>query len=144
MGELTSLLRLILGFMIIQKMSESAESHRIQIVILVLGEDPSYGYYATLPMFDLAFQRASLKYPELYSNITRHVLYQRNVKDCAAAGADMLDVAGKLFDLIDRHDGLTVLLAPGCSLEVMALADFARGDSIDHSLVTSCGSIYIN
>ncbi|GAV00416.1 hypothetical protein RvY_11265 [Ramazzottius varieornatus] len=99
---------------------------KINFVILTLGEDVNYGFYATAPMYDIAFDRAALKYPELYSRTTRRVLYQKNVKDCASAGSDMLDVAGKMFDLVTDQDGITILLSPGCSLEVMALADFAR------------------
>ena len=103
---------------------------KINFVILILGEDVNYGYYASAPMYDIAYERAAIKYPEVYAQSSRHVLYQKNVKDCASAGSDMLDVAGKLFDLVsDQPDELTILLSPGCSLEVMALADFARGTS---------------
>ncbi|GAV02751.1 hypothetical protein RvY_13277 [Ramazzottius varieornatus] len=127
MNSILSIFKLVLLVVAVPRTTNSASNQLINIVILVLGEDPSYGYYATSPMYDLAFRRASTMYPELSARTRKHVLYQKNVKDCAAAGADMLDVAGKLFDLLDSHDGPTVLLAPGCSLEMMNLADFARG-----------------
>ncbi|GAV00432.1 hypothetical protein RvY_11279 [Ramazzottius varieornatus] len=102
-------------------------SLNVQVIILILGEDVNFGYYATAPMYDVAFERASARYPHLLANTSRHVLYQRNVKDCGEAAANMISLAGSLIDFVQDHAGLTVLLAPGCSLEMMVLADFARG-----------------
>ena len=104
---------------------------KVNVVILILGEDVSFGYYATAPMYDVAFERAAVLYPELFANTTKHVLYQKNVKDCASAAANMIDLAGRLFDFVQDKDGITVLLSPGCSLEVVVLADFARGNICD-------------
>ena len=107
-----------------------AQTLHVNIVILILGEDPSFGFYATAPMYDIAFEQAAQLYPALYSNTAKHVLYQKNIRDCASAAANMIDVAGRMFDLVNRQNGLTVLLSPGCSPEEMVLGDFARGISV--------------
>ncbi|GAU89536.1 hypothetical protein RvY_02078 [Ramazzottius varieornatus] len=120
------------------------QSVHINIVILILGEDPSFGYYATAPMYDIAFERAARMYPSLFPNTTRHVLHQKNVRDCASAAANMVDVAGKMMDLVDRQEGLTILMSPGCSAEAMVLGDFARELNVLLLASTSADLAFMN
>ena len=127
-GHITNL---TLGFLALQIPSLTIQSYimapRLNIIILILGEDPNYGYYDTGPMYDVAFRHVDQMYPGLFANTTRHVLYQRNVVECSSAAANMVELVGKVMDLVDHFNGPTVLFSPGCSLEVIPLADFARG-----------------
>lgn len=86
---------------------------RVNVIIVILGEDITYGYFATAPMFDLAMERSGKEYPGLMSTVSVDVLYQPRVIDCAEAGAAMMGIAGKLMDLVDKRNGLTALFAPG-------------------------------
>ncbi|GAV00671.1 hypothetical protein RvY_11489 [Ramazzottius varieornatus] len=100
---------------------------QMNIIILILGEDPNYGYYSTAPMYDVAFQHVGQIFPGLFANTTRHVLYKKNVLDCSSAAANMVELMGQVVARVDHSSGPTVLFSPGCSLEVGPLADLARG-----------------
>ena len=99
------------GYLII--MSEISGAVRLNLVTIILGEDVNYGWYATGPMYDVAFQQVDEIYPGLLANSTRHVLYQKNVLDCSDAAANVVAMAGKVFGLVGGSNSTTVLFTPG-------------------------------
>ena len=97
------------------------------MIFVVIGDNPIYGFYAQVPVYDVTLTRLRKKYPMALSNATSYVVYEPGSFMCNDATAMMPNVAGKLHTLIQSLDGLTILISPGCSYEVIALGDFARG-----------------
>lgn len=95
--------------------SSTATAVRLNIIIIILGEDPNYGWYATGPMYDVAFQHVGKLYPGLLNNCTSHILYQRNVTDCSAAAANVVAVTGQMFGFVSGNNDTTVIFSPGGS-----------------------------
>ncbi|GAV06355.1 hypothetical protein RvY_16364 [Ramazzottius varieornatus] len=102
----------------------------VNIVVIAIGDNPIYGFYAQIPMYDVTMERLQKKYPVALSNATMHVIHEPGQIICPDAAAMMYNVAGKLHSLMHNLTGLTVIISPGCSLEVIALGDFARDQAL--------------
>lgn len=93
----------------------------VNIVIVIIGDSPAYGYYVQAPAYEASFESLRLTYPELLGKINRHTFHKPGLYSCAEAAAMMPVISGELDVLIRRLNGSTILISPGCSLEMMAL-----------------------
>ncbi|OQV12337.1 hypothetical protein BV898_13365 [Hypsibius exemplaris] len=99
----------------------------VTIITVIIGDNPSYGYFAQSPAYDVALTRALRTFPSTLSQIRRLSVYKPGNYSCPDAAALMPILAMEVDQLIrDNPQDFTVLIAPGCSLEVIALGDFAR------------------
>ncbi|XP_055357694.1 atrial natriuretic peptide receptor 1-like [Paramacrobiotus metropolitanus] len=100
----------------------------VNLVTVIIGNNPIYGFYAQQPAYDIAYTELKKQYPLVFEryNLIRHLIYENGSYICDNAEAKMFTVAGELDRLIRELDGFTILLSPGCSKEVVALGDFAR------------------
>ena len=92
----------------------STRGSYVSIITIVIGQNPMYGYYSSGPVFDIAFQTARERYPEMFANITQHTVYKpRNVSGCGDTGDMMFAVAGEVFQLLEGSKGFPIILSPG-------------------------------
>ncbi|XP_055347104.1 atrial natriuretic peptide receptor 1-like [Paramacrobiotus metropolitanus] len=102
------------------------QSSSLNIIIVSIGDNPLYGYYAALPYFDVALQMVAEAYPALFVNYTRQVFHKPGLPDCGDAASAMYAVTGEIYDLLQNIQGFPLMMSSGCSLEMMTLGDFAR------------------
>jgi hypothetical protein len=99
----------------------------INIVTIIIGDNPIYGYFAQNPAYDVAFGHLEEKYPSLMKQTRRFLIYKPGLFACNDAAAMIYSVAGELDKLLRELTGFSILVSPGCSFEIIALGDFARG-----------------
>ena len=121
------LISIIIFLLILLKELRTFGSVPVNIVVIVIGDNPSYGYSIQAPAYDVLFANLQAKYPVTFRNVNRRLIYKAGSFTCYEAGVAMLTVAGELSFSIQRSTGLTIVISPGCSLEVLVLGDFARG-----------------
>ncbi|XP_055333876.1 atrial natriuretic peptide receptor 1-like [Paramacrobiotus metropolitanus] len=100
--------------------------HQLNIILVAVGQTPAYGYTTTIPVYFVAFDRLRQRYPHVFANISTHSLYLPGSFTCAAAADVMIPLAGKVGQILAELNGVTVILTPACSAEMMVLGDFAR------------------
>ncbi|OQV12338.1 hypothetical protein BV898_13366 [Hypsibius exemplaris] len=99
----------------------------VSIVTVIVGDNPVYGYFIQSPDYDVALARALRTFPTTLSQVKRLSVYKPGTYSCPEAAALMPILAMEVDQLIrDNPRDFTVLITPGCSLEVIALGDFAR------------------
>ncbi|OWA54921.1 hypothetical protein BV898_19309 [Hypsibius exemplaris] len=99
----------------------------VSIISVIIGDNPGYGYFAQSPAYDVALARALRTFPTSLSQVRRLSVYKPGIYSCPEAAALMPILAMEVDQLIRNNPGdFTVLITPGCSLEVIALGDFAR------------------
>ncbi|OWA50681.1 hypothetical protein BV898_15191 [Hypsibius exemplaris] len=106
----------------------SSTVQEVQVVTVIFGDALANGYTIQSPAYNVAFRQARLQYPDALANVTRHSIYMPGTFSCQESAALVPLLAMDLQDAIERHHGLSVLISPGCSLEVANLGDFARGN----------------
>ncbi|XP_055330957.1 atrial natriuretic peptide receptor 1-like [Paramacrobiotus metropolitanus] len=100
---------------------------RLHIVTILNGDNPLFGYYAINPVYDTALVKLAQNYPLILTNVTRSVIHQAGLFSCPDGAAMIPLVSEKVSEAIQRYpDHFTVMFFPGCSMEVLALGDFAR------------------
>ncbi|XP_055331094.1 atrial natriuretic peptide receptor 1-like [Paramacrobiotus metropolitanus] len=113
-----------------------AATTNITIITVIIGQNPMYGYYSSGPVFEVAFDTVLQAYPQLAPNIHRHMIYSdKGIVGCGDTGDMMPAMAGEVVRIVSQTKGFTLLLSPGCSLEMITLGDFAR--ELDVPLLTS-------
>ncbi|OWA55393.1 hypothetical protein BV898_19779, partial [Hypsibius exemplaris] len=99
----------------------------VSIISIIIGDNPGYGYFAQSPAYDVALARALRTFPSTLSQVRRLSVYKPGNYSCPEAAALMPILAMEVDQLIrDNPQDLTVLITSGCSLEIIALGDFAR------------------
>ena len=99
----------------------------LNFITISTGDNPLFGHIASEPGFLAAYNRLKPLYPQILSNSTWHSFYYPGGKiSCGDAAVQMQMIAGNIYDLLRNISGFTILLTPGCSLEMMVLGDFAR------------------
>ena len=88
---------------------------RINIILVIIGDNPVYGYSVVSPAFDVAFARALALFPDTFAdnNISMHTVYEPGGYSCAEAEALMPILAAKVQDTIYRLGGFNILVSPG-------------------------------
>ncbi|XP_055347132.1 atrial natriuretic peptide receptor 2-like [Paramacrobiotus metropolitanus] len=99
---------------------------KVNFLIVILGESPLYGYFALMPYFDASFAICKKRFPETFANVTMQAVFEPNLPACGDTTAAMPAITGKIYQILERFSGLTILFTPGCNLEVVPLADLAR------------------
>ena len=126
------------------------ENH-ITIFTIVVGQNPTYGYNASGPMLDIAFDTAKARYPIIFTNITLVRLYNAApVAGCVETGDIMPAVAGTMFKLMDKSKGFPVIISPGQYITEKLLRCwlpyyiyiFSSKDHHSHSF--QCNSFYLS
>ncbi|XP_055339755.1 uncharacterized protein LOC129589195 [Paramacrobiotus metropolitanus] len=100
----------------------------IRIVEIFVGDNPLYGYSTTKPAYDVAFREVLPTYPRVSQNLTTVVKYRPGNFTCGEAAGEMVVLMSEMWNMtVDRQtSGPVILLAPGCSTEVIPVGDFAR------------------
>ena len=112
--------------------AQSGESLPINVVIIIIGDNPAYGYYVQAPAYDASFTNLQLTYPNVTAKVNRYMIHKPGNFTCSEAAAVMTVVSGEIDVLIRQLNGTTIIISPGCSLEIIALGDFARGMVMIH------------
>ena len=99
----------------------------INVVIIVIGDNPAIGYYVQAPAFDASFENLQLTYPKILAKVNRHMIHKPGNFTCIEAAALMNSAAGEAYKMILPLSGTIILISPGCNLEITVLGDFARG-----------------
>ncbi|GAU92505.1 hypothetical protein RvY_04580-4 [Ramazzottius varieornatus] len=100
---------------------------RLNIITAYTGQNPVYGYVSTGPGAIAGLEKAAVMYPEVFRKYTLYTVYSHGgIISCADAAIQMGFLAGNITDILERNTGFTIIYTPGCSLETMALGDFAR------------------
>ncbi|XP_055347150.1 receptor-type guanylate cyclase gcy-8-like [Paramacrobiotus metropolitanus] len=116
----------------------------VNLIIITIGDNPSYGYYAAAPYFDGALHVAEERYPRVFSNYSKQIFHKPGLPACPDAAAEMFAVTGEIYDAVMRTDGFTMLLSPGCSPELMPLGDLAREIDVPLLASTSADPMFAN
>ncbi|XP_055353980.1 atrial natriuretic peptide receptor 3-like [Paramacrobiotus metropolitanus] len=118
---------LIFGVMLMVNYIVIAETAKtLNVILVAIGQNPAYGYATTLPVYYVALDHLRPQFPNVLNNISIHTVYLPGAFTCAAAADAMIPLAGEIQQILIRLTGLTVIMTPGCSAEVMVLGDFAR------------------
>ncbi|XP_055347088.1 atrial natriuretic peptide receptor 1-like isoform X2 [Paramacrobiotus metropolitanus] len=133
-----------LCILILISMQSRVRSVNVTFIIVVIGENPLYGYYAALPYFESSFAEVAKTYPTAFANTTRRVLYKPGNSACPDAAAAMNILVGEIYQIIKQSQSFNVILAPGCSLELVPLGDFAREVNVPLLASTSTDAMFAN
>ena len=113
--------------LILTEATRSDESLPVNVVIIIIGDNPAYGYYVQAPAYDASFARLQFTYPDVIAKVNRYMIHKPGNFTCGEAAAEMTVASGEIDVLIRRLNGTTILISPGCSLEIIVLGDFALG-----------------
>ena len=92
-------------------------STEVTIFTTVTGQNPTYGYNASGPMLDIAFEFVTAKYPAIFANINLVRLYNAaSVVGCVETGDIMHSIAGTMFQIMEKSKGFPIILSPGKGL----------------------------
>ncbi|XP_055330965.1 atrial natriuretic peptide receptor 1-like [Paramacrobiotus metropolitanus] len=103
---------------------------RLHLITVLNGDNRLFGYYAVGPLYDVAFRQIITDYPYVFSHV--HVVHTNAIHEpgmfnCPEGAANILTTTEKIYAVIQQYPHyFTVIFFPGCSLEVLALGDFAR------------------
>ncbi|XP_055347106.1 atrial natriuretic peptide receptor 1-like isoform X2 [Paramacrobiotus metropolitanus] len=119
-------------------------SRRLTFIVVTIGDNPLYGFYASWPHYEVAFQKAASMYPDIFRNHTVQVFHKPGLRDCLDAAAEMYATTGDIYDLLQKTDGFPILMSPGCSPEMLTLADFSREVNVPLFASTSTDGRFVN
>lgn len=89
-------------------------SFKLNILVVVVGENINNGLYACAPFFDIGFGQVTDMFPHLYANASIQYVYQPNVIDCEESGAKMVPLFGRMLPIIQNdNETMTVMFSPG-------------------------------
>ena len=87
---------------------------RVTIFTIIVGQNPVYGYNASGPMLDVAFETVKARYPAMFANITLVRLYNAApVAGCVETADIMPSLAGRMSEAMDESNGFSIVLSPG-------------------------------
>ena len=85
----------------------------LNIVEVILDQNPLFGLTAAAPALDVAFERCRDVYPVLMANTTRYRIYKPQNLLCVDAAGLVLSAGGEILDLVESLTGFTVFISPG-------------------------------
>ncbi|XP_055347992.1 atrial natriuretic peptide receptor 1-like [Paramacrobiotus metropolitanus] len=99
----------------------------IHAITILIGDMTPFSYYAVGPTLDVAFKRLQHDYPTTFANMSRTIIHEPGALSCADGAALVPALSDKIYEAVQRYpNSFTVMFSPGCSLEIVALGDFAR------------------
>ncbi|GAV00097.1 hypothetical protein RvY_10994 [Ramazzottius varieornatus] len=130
---------LIVLILVLLELWNRSDGFKLNILVVIVGENINNGYYACAPFFDTGFAEVAELYPRLYANATIRYIYEPKVIDCEESSYRMVVLLGKILPLVRQtNETMTVLLTPGCTASVLPLGDLARETKT--TLVTTLGA----
>jgi hypothetical protein len=86
---------------------------KINILAIIMDDNPVYGYPAQGPAFEVAFLHAMKKYPHSFQNASGTKIHEPGIRSCADAAALMPIAAAEVQASIEILEGFTVLIVTG-------------------------------
>lgn len=107
--------RIVIVFiLVLLGLCNRSDGFKLNILVVIVGENINNGYYACAPFFDTGFAEVMELYPRLYANATIRYIYEPKVIDCEESSYRMIVLFGKILPLVRQtNDTMTVLLTPG-------------------------------
>jgi hypothetical protein len=92
----------------------SSDCTHVTLITIVIGQNPMYGLFSSGPVFDVALQTVAATFPDIFRNVTQHIVYKpKAISGCRDTGDMMFSVAAEVFQLIEQSRGFPVILSPG-------------------------------
>ena len=94
-------------------MCSGISNSKINIIVVSLGDSPAFGFTASAPAYDVAFQAAQQQYPATFQNAVLSWVVLRGPMSCPEATTMIPIIAWETWRLMDKVDGFTVIIFAG-------------------------------
>ena len=85
-------------------------SSSIDIIEVITRQNRLFGYSATAPAFDVAFDQVIWQYPLLHDNVRRTRISRPEIKSCSPGAAEA--VSNQVVETVSNASGFSVLVSP--------------------------------
>ncbi|XP_055335967.1 atrial natriuretic peptide receptor 2-like [Paramacrobiotus metropolitanus] len=100
----------------------------IQVVSVIIGDNPVYGYAISRAAHETAVEDVRGDYPRVFANFSWIYFNHTGNYSCVEASEEIIVKISEVYNESVQFppSGPRILMAPGCSLEILSLGDFAR------------------